>query len=79
MTIGDFPGFNSVVLSHSMLRTLARECPSSWRTALSNVSGVYLITDEILSNLVFWESDLGGKFFYSVDETDTFDDVRYDL
>jgi len=45
MTIGDFPGFNSVVLSHSMLRTLARECPSSWRTALTNVSGVYLITD----------------------------------
>ena len=40
---------------------------------------LFVMSLEILSNLVFWESDLGGKFFYSVDETDTFDDVRYDL
>ena len=45
MTIGDFPGFNSVLLSHTMLRTVIREANPSWRTALSNVSGVYVITD----------------------------------
>ena len=45
MTIGDFPGFNSVLLSHRMLQTLVRESNSSWRTALSNVAGIYLITD----------------------------------
>ncbi len=45
MTIGDFPGFNSVLLSYVMLKTLVRESHPSWRTALFNVSGVYLITD----------------------------------
>jgi len=45
MTIGDFPGFNSVLLSFAMLRTMVREANPSWRTALTNVAGVYLITD----------------------------------
>ncbi|RJR21415.1 MAG: GIY-YIG nuclease family protein [Desulfobacteraceae bacterium] len=47
MTIGDFPGFNSIILSHRMLQTLVRELNPSWRSALSNVSGVYLITDTL--------------------------------
>jgi hypothetical protein len=45
MTIGEFPGFNGVLLSHAMLKTLVRESPPSWGTALSNVAGVYLVTD----------------------------------
>ena len=45
MTIGDFPGYKSVLLSYSMLQTVVQEYSSSWRTALSNVAGVYLITD----------------------------------
>lgn len=45
MTIGDFPGYNSIQLSFSMLRTVVRESNPSWRAALSSVSGVYLITD----------------------------------
>lgn len=45
MTIGDFPGFNCVLLSHTMLGTVVRESNPSWRAALSNVAGVYLITD----------------------------------
>ena len=45
MTIGDFPGFNGVLLSNAKLRTIVRESAPSWRTALSNVAGVYLITD----------------------------------
>jgi len=45
MTIGDFPGFNSVLLTFRMLRTVVREANPSWRTALANVAGVYLITD----------------------------------
>jgi len=45
MSIGDFPGYKSVLLSYGMLQTVVRgPCPS-WRTALSNVAGVYLITD----------------------------------
>lgn len=45
MTIGDFPGYNSVLLSHRMLQTIVNEDNPSWRTALSNVAGVYLLTD----------------------------------
>ena len=45
MTIGDFPGFNDVLLTFPMLRTIVREHNSSWRSALGNVAGVYLIVD----------------------------------
>lgn len=45
MTIGDFPGFNSVLLSMSMLETLVRQSNPSWRSALAHIAGVYLIVD----------------------------------
>ena len=45
LTVGDFPGFNDVLLSHTMLRTVVRESHPSWHAALSNVSGVYVITE----------------------------------
>jgi hypothetical protein len=45
MTIGDFPGFNNVLLSYAMLKTLVRESHPSWSAVLSNITGVYLITD----------------------------------
>lgn len=41
-----FPGFDRLVLSHSQLQAVMREHRyASWRTALSSVVGVYLITD----------------------------------
>ena len=45
MTIGEFPGCNSILLSHAMLKTVVREATPSWKTALSNVAGVYVMTD----------------------------------
>jgi len=45
MTIGDFPGYNSILLSYRMLKTIIRESSSSWKTALSNVAGIYLVAD----------------------------------
>lgn len=45
LSIGDFPGYNKVSLSLRGLKTVARQQPQSWKTALSNVSGVYLIAD----------------------------------
>jgi hypothetical protein len=45
MTIGDFPGFNGILLSHANLVTIVRESNPSWRAALSSVAGVYLIID----------------------------------
>lgn len=41
-----FPGFDRLVLSHAQLQAVMREHRyASWRTALSSVLGVYLITD----------------------------------
>ena len=45
MSVGDFPGYNSVLISFYMLRTIFRENLPSWKSALSNVSGIYIITD----------------------------------
>jgi hypothetical protein len=45
MTIRDFPGFNCVLLSHTMLATVVRESSPTWQAALSSVAGVYLVTD----------------------------------
>ena len=45
MTIGEFPGFNSVLLSFQQLRTVVRESHATWKAALGNVSGVYVITE----------------------------------
>jgi hypothetical protein len=41
-----FPGFDRLVLDHSRLQAVMREHRyASWRTALSSVVGIYLITD----------------------------------
>ncbi|WP_036318646.1 GIY-YIG nuclease family protein [Microbacterium sp. B24] len=41
-----FPGFDRLVLSHTQLQAVMREHRyASWRTALSSVAGIYLITD----------------------------------
>ncbi len=45
MTVGEFPGYNAVTLSHSSLETITDQKIESWHGALSNVKGVYLITD----------------------------------
>lgn len=41
-----FPGFDRLVLEHAQLQAVMREHRyASWRTALSSVTGIYLITD----------------------------------
>jgi hypothetical protein len=41
-----FPGFDRLILDHAHLQTVMREHRyDTWRTALSSVVGVYLITD----------------------------------
>lgn len=59
LTIGDFPGFNDVLLTLPMLRTIVREQNPSWRSALGNVAGVYLIVDNS-SGLQYVGSAYGG-------------------
>jgi hypothetical protein len=45
-TIGEFPGFNKVRISHQELERIIRLNEKSWVGALSSVKGVYLITDQ---------------------------------
>ena len=45
MRVSDFPGYNAVNLSYRLLRTVVRKNMPQWKAALSNVSGVYLVTD----------------------------------
>ncbi|MDZ7686955.1 MAG: GIY-YIG nuclease family protein [Gammaproteobacteria bacterium] len=45
LTIGEFPGFKAVNLTKSELDIIVHESAESWRTALMNVAGVYLISD----------------------------------
>lgn len=51
LSIGEFPGFRAVNLSYGELQLIVRQSLQSWRTALSNVSGVYLISDTMTGQL----------------------------
>ena len=62
LTIGEFPGFRSVDLSFDKLRLVASHEIASWRSALSNVAGVYLISDTATGQLyVGSASGAGGS------------------
>ena len=45
LTIAEFPGYNSVVISHSILKIITEQKIESWYGALANIKGIYLITD----------------------------------
>lgn len=45
MTVKPFPGFNQIAISHGDLKTTIESGDTSWRSALANVKGVYLIVD----------------------------------
>ena len=46
-SIGGFPGYNKVCLPLRGLKTVVRQQLQSWKTALSNVAGIYLIADTL--------------------------------
>jgi len=45
LSVGEFPGYNQTLLSYHLLKTVIRKQPPSWKAALENVSGVYLVMD----------------------------------
>ena len=45
LSIGEFPGFKAVKISREQLEIIYEESLESWRAALSNVAGIYLIMD----------------------------------
>ncbi|SDT18766.1 GIY-YIG nuclease family protein [Pseudomonas oryzae] len=59
VSIGEFPGFKKVLLSRQDLQVMVRSAPESWRTALSSVAGVYLISDTV-SGKLYVGSATGG-------------------
>jgi len=59
MSVGDFPGYNGVLISYSLLKTIVREEIPSWRSALKIVSGIYIITDR-KTGRVYVGSAYGG-------------------
>lgn len=46
LSIGDFPGYNKVILSYRQLKIIVAQLEPSWKSALSNVKGIYLISDK---------------------------------
>ncbi len=45
ISIGEFPGYNNVIIPHRKLGIVVSQQEPSWKSALSNVKGVYLISD----------------------------------
>lgn len=45
LSVEEFPGFNSVCISFSKLQLIIKQKIPSWHGALSNIKGVYLISD----------------------------------
>ena len=49
--IEEFPGYRAVDLSRGDLELIVKTSVESWRTALSNVAGIYLISDTVSGKL----------------------------
>lgn len=45
LTVEDFPGYHHVCVDYAKLRTIINQSLETWLGALSNMKGVYLITD----------------------------------
>ena len=51
LAVEDFPGHNAVQISYEKLKTIVGQNLQTWYGALSNVKGVYLITDNASGKL----------------------------
>ncbi len=54
VSINDFNGFDEVNIDYQTLKVIVSENILSWKSALSNVKGVYLIADKKPANSM-WE------------------------
>lgn len=57
LSVGQFPGYKQVNLTKDDLDLLVRTGTDSWRTALSSVKGIYLITDTKTGKLYVGKAD----------------------
>lgn len=63
LTFGDFPGYKNLILSREQLELIIRHDLPTWRTALQNVKGVYLITDTLTGRLYVGKASGSGGFW----------------
>lgn len=57
LSIGHFPGFKKVNLTKSQLDVVVQQNVDTWRSALSSVKGIYLITDTHTGKLYVGKAD----------------------
>jgi len=57
LSIGQFPGFKKVNLTKNQLDVVVQQSVDSWRSALSSVKGIYLITDTHTGKLYVGKAD----------------------
>ncbi|MFA5804265.1 MAG: GIY-YIG nuclease family protein [Melioribacteraceae bacterium] len=51
LTVEEFPGYNDVFLTYDKLKIVITQNISSWKGALANIKGVYLISDTLTGKL----------------------------
>ena len=57
LTFGEFPGYRNVVLDRNSIGAILRLNLQSWRTALSVVKGIYILTDRDYGKLYVGKAD----------------------
>ncbi len=63
-TVEPFPGFENVKIKHELLKSIISQEENSWKTALSNVKGIYLISD-LTTGKLYVGSAYGENAFWN--------------
>ena len=63
-SVKEFPGYENVIIDFDLLKTIIEKEEPSWKTALSSVKGVYIITDKS-NGKVYVGSAYGESSFWS--------------
>ena len=57
LTVQEFPGYNKVHINNATLKIIISQNIESWRSALSNVKGIYLIGNELTGKVYVGKAD----------------------
>ncbi len=63
LTFGEFPGYRQLTLTRDQLRLIIFNNLPTWRTALSTVKGIYLLTDTLTQQLYIGQANSLGGFW----------------
>jgi hypothetical protein len=66
LAIEEFPGYHSVIIPYSKLRVIVENNEQTWKSALSNINGVYLVCDmsngKLYVGSAFGEEGIWGRW-----------------